>query len=108
LTIGGVGLLGLAAGGAIGLVAKGGYDDADCASGVCPTPEAQSDAEDARQLANMGTIAAAAGGALLVVGATVFFLAPSDRSNAAADSAALRVTPGVGRDSGGVWVSGGF
>ncbi len=107
LVIAGVGAAGLAAGGVLGLVAKADYDDSGCEGGLCPNPDAQTSAEDARDLANVGTIAAAAGGGMLAIGALVYFLAPSS-SDPIVDSGELRWSPVVSADTGAVFVSGSF
>lgn len=107
LALGGVGVAGLAAGGILGLVAKNRYDDAQCENGLCPSSSAQRDSERALKLANYGTISAAAGGALLVVGATIYLLAPGNEETSPAVGA-LTWAPLVSADTGGIWLAGGF
>lgn len=89
----GAGLLGV--GVVLGLAAKGSYDgvrgcDAD---GAC-TPEGAAERNDARGLADVGTVFFIAGGVLAAGGVTVFLVAPDDATPATA-TAAVRVAPGA-------------
>ncbi|MGD0678934.1 MAG: hypothetical protein ABSC94_26310 [Polyangiaceae bacterium] len=82
LALGAVGVVGLAVGGVFGLLAKSTYDTAlavpGCKGTLCTNPQAVSDYHDALTQATISDVSFAAGGALLAVGAVVFFTAPKD------------------------------
>lgn len=85
LVIAGVGVVGIGVGTVTGIMAMGKHDDAVAA---CPSYPDRCPAdgsgtrlnEDARDLAGISTIAFIGGGSLLVIGAVLFFVAPSGKS----------------------------
>jgi hypothetical protein len=87
LVLVGVGVVGVGVGGYFGLAAKSKYNSAfdggncDRATKACD-PFGQSAIHDARSKATVSTILFGAGAGLAVVGAVVFFTAPSSRSHA--------------------------
>jgi hypothetical protein len=98
--VGGAGLAAIGTGVALAFAAKASYDDTgDHCRGTYCDDEGRRIRNDARDQGNVATILAAAGGAALVAGATLWLTAPS-RSSV---RVGVGVTPG-----GGVLVSGGF
>ncbi|MBK7194103.1 MAG: hypothetical protein IPH80_16610 [Myxococcales bacterium] len=100
LVVGGVGVAGLGAGIAIGLVAKGRYADAGCDGGVCATSADLDAANDARSLGTVGTIVGGVGAVAIAAGAVLWLTAPKARS--------LEVAPTASADGAGVVVVGRF
>lgn len=96
IVVAGVGVVGLVAGGVLGLVAKGKYDDARarCTGGsnACPA-SAVSDSDSAYGLATGGTVVFVVGAAAAVTGAALVLFSPAPDSGTRA-SAALHVGPG--------------
>jgi hypothetical protein len=85
LIVAGVGIAGLGVGTVTGIMAMGKHDDAvaSCPSypDRCPADGSGTRLnEEARDLASISTIAFIGGGALVVVGAVLFFVAPSGKS----------------------------
>lgn len=81
LLVGGVGLVALAASGVLTLVAAGKNSSSkdNCLPGApnqC-NPAGVADRDDARNLANIATVAGVAGGVVLAGGAAIYFTAPS-------------------------------
>jgi hypothetical protein len=105
LVLVGVGVVGVGVGGYFGLAAKSKYDGAfdggncDRATKACD-PFGQSAIADARSKATVSTILFGAGAGLAVVGAVVFFTAPSSRSRA------FQIAPTTYAGGGGLTVSG--
>ena len=101
----GAGVVGVGVGGYFGLAAKSKYDSAfdggncDRATKVCD-PFGQSAIDDAHSKATLSTILFGAGAGLAVVGAVVFFTAPSSRPRA------LQVVPTTYAGGGGLTVGG--
>ena len=101
----GVGVVGVGVGGYFGLAAKSKYDGAfdggncDRATKACD-PFGQSAIDDARSKATVSTILFGAGAGLAVVGAVVFFTAPSSRSRA------FQIAPTSYAGGGGLALSG--
>ncbi len=83
LVVGGVGVVGLGAGVALGLSAKGQYDDVPCTAGDGPptgcTPDELDRIDAARGRGNLGTIVGAVGLAAVAGGAVLWLTAPADR-----------------------------
>ena len=100
LVVGGVGVAGLGAGIAIGLVAKGRYADAGCDGGVCATSADLDAANDARSLGTVGTLVGGVGAVAIAAGAVLWLTAPKARS--------LEVAPTASADGAGVVVVGRF
>lgn len=106
LVVGGLGLVGLIVGSAVGLGAKSKWESADCPGTVCKTAEDQTNAEDARSLADVATVAFAAGGALLATGAVIYLTAPSSDAPSDGTSAGyVRLAPSL---AGGLVLDGAF
>jgi hypothetical protein len=84
LVVGGVGVAGLAAGAIAGVAASSTWNTAkgECPSHAQCTPQAVRDQSSASTLATTSTIAFVAGGALVVVGVTLFLTAPRDTAPA--------------------------
>jgi hypothetical protein len=89
LTIAGLGIGGLAAGGVFGVIARGHNADARdlCGGDVdrcdpARTNDAQAKVDDARSAANISTIAAIAGGALVAAGVILYITAPKSERRA--------------------------
>jgi hypothetical protein len=101
--LGGVGVVGLGVGTAFGLTAIGDNNSAHCNANKECQPGPLSDAKSAAKISDVGFIA---GGLLLAGGAALVLFAPSD--NAESPGVALRVSPLVGRGSGGVSLGGSF
>jgi hypothetical protein len=94
----GAGVVGLVAGGVLGLVAKSNYDEARgrCADGAqgCP-PSAVADSESAYRMATGATVVFVLGAATVAGGAAMVLFAPdADAAKPARASAALHVGPG--------------
>jgi serine/threonine-protein kinase len=92
----GVGVLGMATGAIVGLVAKGNYDDARarCTDGAraCPA-SAVRDSSSAYDLSTVGTVVFVIGAAAAAAGVALTILAPS-RAETPRSSASLLVGPG--------------
>jgi hypothetical protein len=105
LVLAGVGVVGMGAAGVLGLSARSTYDDAfdgggcDRATKTCDAP-GQSAIDDAHSKATVSTILFGAGAALAVVGAVVFFTAPSGKARA------LQLVPTTYAGGGGLAVGG--
>lgn len=108
LVLGGVGIAGLAIGGALGLSAKSAYDSA-FDDGRCDPTTKQCDAsgqetiDGARSRAAISTVLFVAGAAFAVGGAVLFFTAPSSDSKRA-----LRIAPTAWAGGGGLACAGAF
>jgi hypothetical protein len=102
---GGLGIVGIGLGTYFGVTSLSTWSQAkkDCGSG-CGAGKAQSERSDALTDATVSTIAFAAGGAALAIGAYLFFTAPSG----ATPATGIRLTPWVGARAGGASVSGGW
>jgi serine/threonine-protein kinase len=106
LVTGGVGVVGLGVGVLTGALAKGKHSDATaagCAGDTCPDAASQGVEKDAAGLANISTVTFIVGGALLVSGAAMYFMAPKRPT-----ATALRMTPSVDLRGGGVAITGTF
>jgi serine/threonine-protein kinase len=83
LVVGAVGLAALGGGVALGLSAKGQYDDVPCTQGSSPptgcTPAEEERISDARSRGNLGTIVGGVGVAALLGGAVLYLTAPDER-----------------------------
>ena len=79
----GAGVVGLATGGVYAVLAKNKSSEANCPDGACPDAGSLELNQQARSLGDRATIAMIAGGALLAVGATLFFI-PVGRSKGVA------------------------
>lgn len=99
--LGGVGVVGLGAGAALGLVALNEKSDSCDARGVCD-PGTASGVRRAALLSDVGLIA---GSALLAGGVALVLLAPR---SSAAPSASLQLSPAIGPTSGALMVGGHF
>jgi serine/threonine-protein kinase len=104
--VGGVGLAGLVAGGALGIVAASDHasSEGNCVaagSGVVCNKTGYSRAVDAEHMATGSTIALAAGGALVVVAAVLYWTSPPRRTGAS-----LQVAPVVGMRAAGLAIEG--
>lgn len=93
LVLGGVGLAGVGVGSVLGILAlnKDGRADEVCGASFCPDDESLKLSEDAVLFGNLSTVGFAAGGALLLGGAVLYFTAPS-----ASDSAHIELRPTFG------------
>jgi serine/threonine-protein kinase len=103
LILGGVGVVGLGVGSYFGVKAISKMDEAKegtCVRSVCQEPADQERTEDANSAATISNIAFVAGGASLVTGALLFFLAPGSRETG------LRATPYASHDQVGIAVGG--
>ncbi len=98
LILGGVGIVGVGVGAAFGFVAKSDKDGAggNCNQGVC-NQQGLSSLDSAHTAATVSTIAFAAGGAALVGGALLYFLAPH-----ASSGTGLVVSPSAGAHTAGL------
>ena len=104
--VGGVGVAGLVAGGALGIVAaidhNGASDDCIAAgSGVVCNGSGYSQSRDAVHAATASTVALAAGGALVVLAAVIYWTAPTKHARSG-----WTVAPIVGMREGGLGVEG--
>jgi hypothetical protein len=104
LVVGGSGAVALGIGAVFGVVAKVTYDSAasECPQGThapCP-PQAVTDGARAHNQAAVSTGAFIAGGALVVVGASIYLMAPKGQT--------IALVPGVGGRSGSVVWGGQF
>ena len=115
--VGGVGVAGLAVGAITGLIAIGKNNDSKqlCPeSGACGSSAAVDDADSAKKLGTVSTIAFIAGGVAVGVGAALVLTAPSssertDRAAAAAKAArSLRIVPSTDGRSAGMTFLGAF
>lgn len=98
--VGGAGVVGLGAGVAVGLIARGRYRDADCPDGVCVDQAALDKANAARRLGNIGTIVGVVGAAAAATGVVLWLTAPRAH--------AVEIAPSAGPDGAGVTVFGRF
>lgn len=108
LVVGGIGVLGVAAGAVTGLMAIGKNNDATalCANdGPCGSRAAVDAADSASTLGLISTISFIAGGALAATGGILLLTAPSGDSPKRGQ---IRVAPSLGQSSGGVFVGGAF
>lgn len=108
LAVGGLGVVGLAAGAVflVGYNSKNDDASALCSTGTCATAEIEKHAtliDDAKSQRTLSYVSFGVGGALLVAGTVLFFTAPSSQA-----SSALRVEPVVGRAFQGLSLSGRF
>jgi hypothetical protein len=106
--VGGVGVAGLLAGGALGIVSAIDHGAAtdhcvDVGSGTVCNASGYAQSRDAEHAATAADIALAAGGTLVVVAAILYFTAPTKRA-----ASAWTAAPIVGARSGGVAVEGSF
>ena len=112
LIVGGVGLLGIGVGSFFGLQAASKNSDAEeqCPRGnKCDTREGVTLTEDAKDAANISTIAFGVGGVALAGGLVLFLTAPSsDEEPAKAAGSRLMLAPVVGPRGGGVSMGGTF
>ncbi|MGH7440129.1 MAG: hypothetical protein ACRENE_30935, partial [Polyangiaceae bacterium] len=102
LVVGGVGVVGVAVGSILGLIAKSDNDQAlqNCRTSTFCSPKGLSLTDDAKSAATVSTVGFAVGAAGLVGGALLWLTAP--RSEATATG--LRATPVVGPSYGGLAV----
>jgi hypothetical protein len=112
VVVGGVGLAGVAVGSVFGLNAFSSYSSqqSDCRSpGNCSRAQAQTDHDNAVTASTISTISFAAGGALVVTGAVLFFTAPrgNERVEGSA-SAGWQVAPTAGPGAAGLLLRGRF
>ncbi|MBK9031583.1 MAG: hypothetical protein IPL61_09660 [Myxococcales bacterium] len=98
--VGGLGVVGLGAGIAIGLKAKGDYGDANCPAGTCASAADLDQANDARRLGTIGTIVGGVGVAALATGVVLWLTAPRSR--------AVEIAPTASADGVGVTFAGRF
>lgn len=94
LAVGGVGVLGLAAGGVLGLMAmnlRSSARDLGCTDVDCATPAAKDKNDSALGAANLATVLFIAGGVVTAAGAVIVLTAPKAAS---ANANAAAVTPG--------------
>lgn len=105
LIVGSVGILGLVHFGLFEGLAASNYgrldDDGLCSDGHC-TPEGTETAEDAETLAEVGQWVGIASGVVFLVGATLFFTAPSPTEG----EAAAWIAPYAGPEGGGLQLRG--
>ena len=90
MIVGGVGIAAIGGGAVFGLQARGKYDDANTTCGgsvdnclVDRVAAAQAQVDDARSAANLSSIMFAAGGAMIVTGAVLYFTAPKTEQRVA-------------------------
>jgi hypothetical protein len=109
LVLGGVGIAGLATGGAAGVLAawSAAAQKNDCASttSCANRTQAQTDHDSAATAATVSTVALIAGGVFVVTGAVLFATAPGGPRS---ERAAVEVVPGVAPGSAGMWIRGRF
>ncbi|MBX3185214.1 MAG: hypothetical protein KIT72_08210 [Polyangiaceae bacterium] len=103
----GAGVIGLGIGTLFGLSARSKWNDADCADNVCPTPERQTLAEDAKVHANLSTLFFFGGGVLSAAGIILLLTAPSDERPPTTGLKSLHLSPAVGPTT-GMWLGGLF
>ncbi len=112
LVIGGVGVVGIVVGSALGLMAKSANDDSldNCRTVQFCTQEGLDLREDARGLASGSTISFVAGGVLAAAGVTMFLLAPSTSAPDSTQPPAgkLELAPTLGYHGGGLQLRGEF
>jgi hypothetical protein len=114
--LGGVGIVGLGVGAAFGLLANSKWSSVkdvckDTGAGrKCPTQADQDKAESAKSQANIGTLGFALGGTALAAGIVLLLTIPSAKEEPVVGSMphGLRLSPLVGRQSGGVALDGRF
>lgn len=102
----GLGVAGLAVGGALGLkaIALKGERDSQCKPNNVCSAEGLSKDDDARTAATLSTIGFVAGGALVVSGAVLYFTAPSGSPIAGAGTVGMAVAPrGAALSVNGTW-----
>lgn len=88
--VGGLGVASLAAGIALGVVAKHGRDESGCEASICPTRAAVRENDRALRFAHASTAALAVGGAALAAGAFLLFWPKAQKRDAGATA---RLTP---------------
>ena len=104
--VGGVGIVGIGVGSYFGLRAMAKNEDSEAfcnEDNVCDDPQAVELTEEAKDAALISTIGFAAGGAALAAGIVLFVTAPGGN-----ESNALRISPRIARNSGGLTVGGSF
>jgi tetratricopeptide (TPR) repeat protein len=104
--VGGVGIVGIGVGSYFGLRAMSKNEDSEAfcnEDNVCDDPQALELTEEAKDAALISTIGFAAGGAALAAGIVLFVAAPGG-----GESNALRISPRVARNGGGLTVGGSF
>jgi hypothetical protein len=111
LVIGGVGIAGVAVGSVLGLMASSKWTSSkqECGTAGCSALDhaaATTDHDSALTLATGSTIAFIAGGAVLALGAVLFFTAPAGGEGSTTE--AVHVVPAVGPGTGGLLVKGVF
>ncbi len=108
--VGGVGVLGVAAGSLFGLMASSKWSASknDCGSTSCPNrPAAVSEHDTAASDATLSTVAFVAGGAALAAGVILFLTAPHG-THMDTTGQSLQVTPSVGPDGASLSLHGAF
>ncbi len=104
VVVGAVGLAGLGGGVALGLSAKGQYDDVPCTQNASPpvgcTPDEESRIDRARSRGTLGTIVGGVGVAAVAAGLVLYLTAPEERT--------VAVAPVVGDGEVGVTFNGRF
>jgi hypothetical protein len=102
IVAGGVGVVGVAVGSVLGLLASSKWDQAktDCAAGCALGTPARDEASSAHSLATLANVSFAAGAIGLAAGAILWVVAPR-----AKPAAALRVVPLIASSSGGLAAS---
>lgn len=103
LGVAGAGVVALGVGGALALVAMTKHNGINCPNDHCVTDADKQTNDDAKQDANLATVAFIAGGVLVAGGAALFFTAPKH-----SPTSGLHVVPSVGARSGGMLVEGRF
>jgi hypothetical protein len=107
LVVGGVGVLGLAAGTYFGIRTQSAESEAKKHCTNYPTdcsPTGLDANEDAKTFSRYATAGFLVGGAALIGGAVVYLTAPEEATN----SASVRISPAMNQAGGSVWVSGSF
>jgi hypothetical protein len=108
--VGAVGLAGIVVGSVFGAMtlSKTSAGNQHCGAGDKPFCDANglSALKDATTTANVANVALAVGGAAVIGGVVLFLTAPAGGAPAKAESARLKVLPGVGPGSGGIFVQG--
>jgi serine/threonine-protein kinase len=108
--VGGVGVVGIVVGSVFGAMtlSKTSAGNQHCGAGDKPfcDPDGLSLLKGATTTANISNVALAVGGAAVIGGVVLFLTAPAGGAPAKAESARLKVLPGVGPGSGGIFVQG--